>query len=86
MAVPTPGVCENAQRVSSVSSAQVGAVSEISPFDAELLAAAMRACDFHGDGEAARKEMRRDCLATPPHLKADLLAYFISTYGDGSSC
>jgi hypothetical protein len=38
-----------------------------------LLTAAMAVCDHHGDGEAAREAMRRDCLETPIELKADLL-------------
>ena len=42
----------------------------------ELIAAAMRRCDEFGDGEAARQEMCRDCLALPPHLQADLLEHF----------
>lgn len=41
-----------------------------------LLAWAMRTCDRHGDGLAAREAMRRECLATPPHLRADLLDHF----------
>ena len=45
-----------------------------------LLEAAMRACDFHGDGEAAREQMRRDCLGTPPELRGDLLDHFRKTY------
>lgn len=47
----------------------------------ELLMAAMRACDAHGDGPAAREQMRRDCLATPPELRADLLGNLQRTYG-----
>ncbi|AEB82849.1 hypothetical protein [Alicycliphilus denitrificans] len=46
-----------------------------------LLAATMRACDAHGDGEQAREQMRQDVLATPPHLRADLLDHFKQTYG-----
>ncbi len=49
-----------------------------------LLTAAMRACDQHGDGPAARNQMRTDCLATPAHLLADLLAHFNQTYGSAS--
>ena len=41
-----------------------------------LLEAAMRVCDRHGDGEAARQEMQDQCLTLPPHLQADLLAHF----------
>jgi hypothetical protein len=47
----------------------------------ELLAAAMQACDHHGDGDDAREQMRRDCQATPLHLQADLLAHFHQNYG-----
>jgi hypothetical protein len=47
-----------------------------------LLTAAMRACDHHGDGRKAREQMKRDCLATPVHLRADLLAHFRQTYED----
>ena len=42
----------------------------------ELIAAAMRVCDQHNDSEAARKEMRQDCLRLPPHLQKDLLDHF----------
>jgi len=48
---------------------------------ADLLKAAMRACDFHGDGPAAREQMRQDCQNTPARLQTDLLAYFARTYG-----
>jgi hypothetical protein len=47
----------------------------------ELLAATMRACDHHGDDEAAREAMRADCLATPMQLRLDLLHHFEQTYG-----
>ncbi len=47
---------------------------------AELIEASMRACDFHGDGLQAREQMQRDCLDTPPHLRADLRDYFNQTY------
>jgi hypothetical protein len=46
----------------------------------DLLAAAMRACDHHRDGGAAREQMRRDCLATPLHLRADLIDHFHTNY------
>lgn len=41
-----------------------------------LLQAAMRVCDKHGDSEAARGQMQADCLATPAHLRAELLEHF----------
>lgn len=44
-----------------------------------LLVAAMQVCDRHGDGDAARQEMRAQCLALPPHLQADLLDHFRGT-------
>lgn len=44
--------------------------------DARLIAAAMRVCYMHGDGEQAREDMRADCLDTPLHLRADLLDHF----------
>lgn len=47
---------------------------------AQLLAAAMRACDHHHDSQVLRDQMRADCLATPPHLQADLLDHFEKTY------
>lgn len=43
---------------------------------ARLIAAALRRCDEFNDSEAAREEMRQDCLATPPHLRQDLLDHF----------
>lgn len=43
---------------------------------ADLIQAAMRVCDGHGDNEVQREEMRRDCLRLPPELQADLLAHF----------
>jgi hypothetical protein len=47
---------------------------------ARLIAAAMRACDHHGDGDEAREQMRADCLSTPPRLRADLLAHLTTAY------
>lgn len=41
-----------------------------------LLSAAMRRCDDFNDSEAARQDMRQDVLATPPHLRQDLLDHF----------
>jgi hypothetical protein len=43
---------------------------------AALLEAAMRVCDCYGDGPEAREQMRADVLATPPHLRQDLLDHF----------
>ena len=41
-----------------------------------LIAAAMKRCDEFNDGPLAREQMRQDCLALPPHLRADLLEHF----------
>ena len=51
----------------------------------ELIEAAMRVCDLHGDGEQARAEMRADCLATPAHLQVDLLEHLRSVGGGGEA-
>lgn len=45
-----------------------------------LIEAAMRACDAWNDTEQAREQMRRDCLQTPAHLRADLLAHLQASY------
>ena len=49
--------------------------------DGQLLEAAMRACDFWGDSQAARVEMVADIKATPHHLRQDLLEHFLYAYG-----
>lgn len=43
---------------------------------ADLLKAAMRVCDQHGDDDAARLDMRDQCMALPLHLQSDLLQHF----------
>ncbi len=47
----------------------------------KLIEAAMRACDRHGDSPAARQQMVKDCLGTPPELRQELREHFIRTYG-----
>lgn len=47
----------------------------------QLLQAAMRVCDHWNDSPAAREQMRQDCLNTPPHLRAELLALLRKQYG-----
>ncbi len=44
-----------------------------------MIAAAMRVCDQHHDGESARQEMQTQCLEVPPHLHTDLLDHFQQT-------
>ncbi|RYE41610.1 MAG: hypothetical protein EOP24_36155 [Hyphomicrobiales bacterium] len=69
---------ENASEVSGVLGVHTPLVSNIdsATLEADLLHAAIRVCDRHGDGQAARDEMRADCLALPAHLQADLLDHF----------
>ena len=45
-----------------------------------LIEAAMRVCDFHGDNASSREAMRLDCLAVPAHLRLDLLEHFQAAY------
>lgn len=52
--------------------------TSIDPAVADLLEAAMRVCDAWGDTADAREQMCRDCLGTPPHLRADLLDHLNS--------
>ena len=47
----------------------------------KLLAAAMRACDHHGDSEAARQDMVQQCMEVPPEHREELRRHFIRTYG-----
>jgi hypothetical protein len=49
----------------------------------DLIAAAMKVCDRYGDSEAAREEMRQQCLELPPHLQADLLEHFTGRHPEG---
>lgn len=40
----------------------------------------MRACDAWNDTAQARDQMHRECLETPPHLRADLLDHLTNQY------
>ncbi len=80
LAVPSGGVYEIQHEVSSVSSAGAAYVTEKNVSPEELLEAAMRACDFHGDNSAAREQMRRECLELSTTVRADLLEYFHRMY------
>jgi len=50
---------------------------ESSRITMQLLEAAMRRCDQFNDSEKARIDMREQVLATPPHLRQDLLEHFL---------
>lgn len=78
--VPPGRVYEFSRGVSSVSSVGVTGIFENCISVEELIEAAMRCCDHHGDGPAAREEMKRQCLEIPPNLRAELLAHFERTY------
>ncbi len=49
---------------------------ESSRITTRLMVAAMRRCDEFSDSDKAREEMRQDVLATPLHLRKDLLDHF----------
>jgi len=49
---------------------------------AALLELALRVTYLYDDDEAARQQMREQCLALSPHLQADLLEHFRTVYGD----
>lgn len=46
-----------------------------------LLEAAMRRCDERPDSDKARQDMREEILGAPPHLRPDLLDYFLGDPG-----
>lgn len=56
-------------------------LAEVKQVTTQLLTAAMRCCDYHGDSDKAREQMRLECLEIPPHQRAGLLAYFQKQYG-----
>jgi hypothetical protein len=76
LAVPPGAVYHLPDRLSSVSSVGVWAVFENTQLANDLIEAAMKVCDQHGDGEAARAEMRQQCLELSPRLQTDLLHHF----------
>lgn len=48
---------------------------------AELLDAAMRACDHFQDSPEMREKMRQDLLQVPAHAQPELLEHFRREYG-----
>lgn len=78
--LPTGAIYRFPDRLSSVSSVGVRAVFENTALASDLIEAAMRVCNAHGDNEAARTEMRQQCMDLPPELQADLLDHFRSAY------
>jgi hypothetical protein len=47
----------------------------------QLLAAAMRCCDYCMDGPEARAQMVADICGTPQHHRQELLEHFLVAYG-----
>ena len=80
LSVPAGRIYKFPDRLSSVSSVGIWAVFENTALSAALIEAAMRACDAHGDSEAARKEMHQQCMELTPELQADLLEHFLNAY------
>ena len=81
LSVRPPALSENSKVVSAVSSVGVVALFENRVLSADLMAAAMNACDHWRDSPTAREQMRQDVLGTPPHQRADLLDHFLQIYG-----
>jgi hypothetical protein len=77
LAVPPGAVYQLPDRLSSVSSVGVWAVFENTQLAYELIEAAMKVCDQHGDGEQARADMRQQCLELSPAMQLDLLQHFL---------
>lgn len=61
--------------------ALIACILESARLTAQLLEAAMRRCDERPDSDKARQDMREEILGTPPHLRPDLLNYFLSDPG-----
>lgn len=76
LSVPPGAVYHLPDRLSSVSSVGVLAVFENTQLASDLIEAAMKRCDEFNDSEAARAEMRRDCLGLSPAMQLDLLQHF----------
>ena len=79
----SPGAPPTRQMVSQLATLAISQ-SEKRPTDPvviALLEAAMRACDYWGDSQAARVEMIADVKATQHHLRQDLLEHFLCAYG-----
>lgn len=58
----------------------IGLVKQLRRVTVQLHQVAMHVCDHWNDSPSAREQMRQDCLSTPPHLRADLLAHLQQAY------
>ena len=70
------------QAIRSCKAELIACIQESARLAAELLGAAMRACDHWRDGPEAREQMKKEVMETPPHLRADLLDHFRQNYPD----
>lgn len=80
---------EGSQPVATLANLATLAISQhrnaqLDPVLVELLNEAMRVCDLWRDSQAARDQMRREVLETPPHLRPDLREHFLNTYPKGN--
>lgn len=76
-AIEVPAPAAATARISKLAGlADIADSIEVRQLAADLIQAAMRVCDRYGDDDAARQEMREQCLELPPHLQADLLEHF----------
>jgi hypothetical protein len=58
----------------------IACIQNAARITAELMAAAMRACDYWGDSPQAREQMRQDILNSRPEHRQELLKHFESEY------
>jgi len=79
-AIPATFATVETSTPSSVAEIAIVAVATESPSMTALLNAAMHASDYWGDGEAARQDMREQCLAVPHNQLKDLIKHFLKTY------
>jgi len=79
-AIPANLATDETLNTSSVAGAATVAVATQPPTVTALLDAAMQACGYWDDGEAARQTMREQCLSVPEHLRKELTEHFLKAY------
>ena len=83
--VGMPALIKNEQGFPSVFAVHPALTRDPTTLEADLLDVAMRVCHLLGDGDEARVEMRVDCLATPDHLRAELVDHFRQAARDAAN-
>ena len=83
-ATAIPATFATVETSTSSSVAEIAAVAVATQFPTvtALLNAAMRACDYWDDGEAAKQAMREQCLSVPEHQRKELTEHFLKAYTD----